>query len=224
MATAPHTHATSEAEEMYLITIAMAMEDGHEGPVPLPHLGREMDVSRVSANEMVKKLTGRGLLEYEPYRGVKLTTLGGRVAERVLRTRRLWATFLAEHLGLTPQQADDQACLLEHVTLPDAVDRLAEFLGDPNTGPLGRPIPSTTGQPTAQIGSPLTDLAIGDTATVVAVDGPRPAESFLASEGISPGVRLTVHATGVSGVLVDVGGGMVHLTDDLAAAVTVTTG
>ena len=56
------------------------------------------------------------------------------------------------------------------------------------------------------------------------MDGPKPAESFLASEGISLGVRLTVHATGVSGVLVDVDGGMVHLTDDLAATITVTTG
>ena len=41
MATQHHTvpdgtASTTESEQMYLITIAMAGEDGHEGPVPVP--------------------------------------------------------------------------------------------------------------------------------------------------------------------------------------------
>ena len=114
--------STSESEEMYLITVARAAEDGETGPIPIARVAKELHISVASANEMVRKLTARELLEYEPYRGVRLTDLGSRVAERVLRTRRLWATFLADHLGLTPVEADDQACLLEHVTLPDAVN------------------------------------------------------------------------------------------------------
>jgi DtxR family Mn-dependent transcriptional regulator len=212
---------TSESEEMYLITVARAAEEGATGPIPVAKVAQDLQISVASANEMVKKLTGRDLLEYEPYRGVTLTPLGARVAERVLRTRRLWATFLADHLGLTPQEADDQACLLEHVTLPDAVDRLADFLGDPNTGPLGKPIPSASDQTSTAV-ELLTDLGIGDHGAVAAIAGPKPALSFLASEGISAGTRLTVHATGATGVLVDVGDGMVHLTADLAASITVT--
>jgi DtxR family Mn-dependent transcriptional regulator len=214
---------TSESEEMYLITVARAAEEGATGPIPVAKVAQELQISVASANEMVKKLTGRELLEYQPYRGVTLTPLGARVAERVLRTRRLWATFLAEHLGLTPQEADDQACLLEHVTLPDAVARLADFLGDPHTGPLGKPIPSTTAS-TDPTTIRLADLAIGESGTVAGVDGAKPAMSFLGSEGITVGAKVTVHATGASGVLVDVGQAMVHLADDLASAVVVSRG
>ena len=213
---------TSESEEMYLITVARAAEEGATGPIPVAKVAQELQISVASANEMVKKLTSRDLLEYEPYRGVTLTSLGARVAERVLRTRRLWATFLAEHLGLTPQEADDQACLLEHVTLPDAVDRLADFLGDPHTGPLGKPIPAMDAEAAAPAATRLTDLAIGESGTVASVDGGKPAVSFLGSEGITPGARITVHASGASGVLVDVGQAMVHLADDLAGGVVVT--
>ena len=214
--------STSESEEMYLITVARATEEGATGPIPVARLAQSLTISVASANEMVKKLTGRGLLEYEPYRGVTLTPLGSRVAERVLRTRRLWASFLADHLGLTPQEADDQACLLEHVTLPDAVERLAEFLGDPATGPLGNRIPSKGSGPVTVASTSVTDLAIGEGGDVVSIDGPRPAVSFLASEGIDVGARIRVHATGTSGVLVEVGDRMAHLTHDLASGIIVT--
>ena len=119
---------TSESEEMYLITVARAAEDGRTGPVPVAMLAEHLGVSVASTNEMVRKLAARDLLTYEPYRGVELTPLGARVSERVLRTRRLWSTFLANHLGLSPTEADDQACLLEHVTMPEATERLAAAL------------------------------------------------------------------------------------------------
>jgi len=53
------TVATSESEEMYLITIARAGEDGWVGPVPIPQVADALGVTQVAANEMVKKLVGR---------------------------------------------------------------------------------------------------------------------------------------------------------------------
>lgn len=213
---------TSESEEMYLITVARAVEDGSPGPVPVAHVAKELKVSVASANEMVRKLTTRDLLEYEPYRGVSLTPMGARVAERVLRTRRLWATFLAEHLGLTPNDADDQACLLEHVTLPDAVDRLASFLGDPDTGPLGHPIPhgdATGARPRAT--RRLADLGVGSRFEVITVDGPKQASSFLEGEGIHAGTVGSVAAVGDAGMLIRVAEGLVHVGTDIAATIEV---
>lgn len=217
--------STSESEEMYLITVARSIEEGAVAPVPVADVARRLQVSVASANEMVRKLTVRNLLEYEPYRGVSLTPLGSGVAQRVLRTRRLWATFLAERLGLTPAQADDQACLLEHVTLPDAVERLAQFLGDPDTGPLGRPIPDRTGDPSPVAPNRcLADLAVGTAAAVTRIDGPPAVVSFLAAEGLIPGARVTVDASGAGGVLVRTGTGPVHVTAGLAAAIEVDPG
>ena len=127
---------------MYLITVAREDELGHDGPVRVAAIANALGVSVPSANEMIRKLDGRGLFSYEPYHGVRLTEAGRQVADQVLRTRRLWATFLADHLGFTPKDADDQACHLEHATSPEAADRLANFLGNPEAGPLGRPIPT----------------------------------------------------------------------------------
>ena len=139
---APELGETSEAEQMYLITVAREAECGRAGPVRVGRIAEVLKVSVPSANEMIRKLHNRGLLTYEPYRGVVLTAAGAQIAAQVLRTRRLWATFLVDHLGFSPAAADDQACHLEHATTPEAADRLATFLGNPEAGPLGNPIPA----------------------------------------------------------------------------------
>ena len=140
IAVMPELSSTTESEQMYLITVAQAVEAGVSGPVSISKIAQALGVSVPSANEMVKKLSGRNLLTYEPYHGVELTAVGSLLADQVLRTRRLWATFLAEHLGFSPVDADAQACHLEHATSAEAADRLSAFLGNPEAGPLGRPI------------------------------------------------------------------------------------
>ena len=119
---------------MYLNTVARACEDGFVEPVPMAEIAQRLEVSVPSVHEMVNKLSDRGLVTYEPYKGVHLTEPGMEIACRVLRTRRLWATFLVEHLGFEPEDADRQACELEHVTADEAVERLAAFLGNLETG------------------------------------------------------------------------------------------
>lgn len=127
---------------MYLITVARAIENGHRAPVPVPLVAETLAITRVSANEMTKKLVGRGFVDYQPYRGVSLTEAGNAIANRVLRRRRLWASFLAEHLGFSPTAADTVACEFEHITPGEVARRLAEFLGQPTVDPEGRPIPA----------------------------------------------------------------------------------
>jgi len=207
---------------MYLITVARAGEDGRSGPVPVADIAAELSVSVASANQMIRKLADRGLLSYEPYHGVELTDEGHRVADRVLRTRRLWASFLADHLGFSPGDADDQACHLEHVTSEEAADRLAAYLGNPEAGPLGRPIPAGALEPEPR--RPhlrLVDVAVGAIAEVVAIGGSDLALEFLAAEGLVPGATVTVTGAGESGWLIAVGGTVVHLSEDLAKAVEV---
>jgi len=214
---------TSESEEMFLITISRAIENGHEPPIPLPLLADELEISRVSANEMAKKLVARGFVEYEPYHGVVLTAEGSGVANSVLRRRRLWALFLAEHLGLSPAEADDVACEFEHVT-PGAVShRLADFLGDPRLDPEGRPIPaaaSTT--PVGPAERAVLDLEVGRRCRVVRVAGDSAMRSFLLDEGMTTGVEISLLAIGSDGgCLVTTPDGRVHLSRDVAASVVV---
>ena len=217
----PELLATTESEQMYLITVARETEAGAEGPVPVSRIAETLGVSVPSANEMIRKLDTRGLLTYEPYRGVLLSRAGERIAGQVLRTRRLWATFLVEHLSFSPAEADEQACHLEHATTPDAADRLSVFLGNPAAGPLGRPIPESTVVGTSQPRVLLNELGVGSQAEVTAVAGTDSVTRFLAAEGIAGGEKVSVLASGSSGILVEHKGGCVHLDPRVAGAVQV---
>ena len=221
LASAPELATTSESEQMYLITVARAAEAGTEGPVPISQIASELEVSVPSANEMVRKLDQRGLLSYEPYRGVRLSGAGHLIADQVLRTRRLWATFLADHLGVSPADADDQACHLEHATTPEAADRLATFLGNPAAGPLGHPIPATGASAPRRPTVSLTSVPVGGEVEVVALTADNKRRDFLVAEGIAAGSRLAVMASGASGILVEIKGKAIHLSQQLASQVEV---
>jgi DtxR family Mn-dependent transcriptional regulator len=184
---------TSESEEMYLLTVVRAEEDGHQGSLPVAELALTLGVSAASANEMVRKLERRGLVTYERYRGVDLTVGGRRIAARVLRVRRLWARFLADRLGMAPDEADALACRLEHVTPDAAIDRLDRFLDHPSVGPMGRPIPPGDGEPVVPIET-LAGAAVGSPVEVVSIEGDRETAAFLADAGIRVGAVVSIRA------------------------------
>lgn len=206
---------------MYLITIARAVEAGAEGPVSISRIADALGVSVPSANEMVRKLDNRGLLVYEPYRGARLSDIGRHLANQVLRTRRLWATFLAEHLGFSPTEADDQACHLEHATSTEAANRLAAYLGNPAAGPLGRPIPGDAPRQEPRHAVSLADVAVGNQVEVEAVSAAGRMLEFLKSEGLTPGAAVEIIAAGNTGLLVEVAGTQVHLSNGLVHTILV---
>jgi DtxR family Mn-dependent transcriptional regulator len=215
----PDTYLTSEAEEMYIITVARAIEDGVGPPVPVSTISGVLEVSSVSANQMIKKLEAAGLVVYTPYKGVALTGRGDQLANTVLRNRRLWGRFLADHLGLTPAKADEVACEMEHVTPDMVADRLASFLGDPTTGPTGKPIPAGSGS-TPSTTVALADVAVGESVTVAGV-GPDHG-TFLSSQGIDTGVEISILGVGADGsVLVQGPTAPLHVAAEVAAGVEV---
>ncbi|KAA3638188.1 MAG: metal-dependent transcriptional regulator [Armatimonadetes bacterium] len=213
------THIPTEAEEMYLITIARAVEDGSVPPIPVSDVARVLEVSSVSANQMVKKLEGLGLVDYTPYKGVSLTDEGSLLADSVLRSRRLWGLFLSEHLGLTPERADEVACEMEHVTPELVANRLAGFLGDPQFGPTGKPIPHARGA-AASDGVPLAEAPPGADMEVLEVAAPF--DAFLSSQGAVRGSIVAVLASAADGsVVLQTSNGPVQLAADAAAAIRV---
>ncbi len=220
--TADESIHTSESEEMYLITIARANEDGQDGPVPMTLVAEALGVSQVAANEMVKKLAARELVDYTPYKGVTLMPGGEAIAAGVLRRRRLWGVFLADHLGLSPEAADDAACEFEHVTPPEVEQRLASFLGEPAMGPQGRPIPAADapGGTRPGAGRPLRDAEVGSTVSVVRVDGGGTVAAFLHDEGVMAGARIAVVGRADDGTtLLAVGDRHIEISGEIAAAV-----
>lgn len=193
-------HIMSESEEMYLVVIARANENGLK-PVPLAQLALDLNVQPVSANQMIKKLEDAGKVHYTPYKGVELTTAGRREAARILRHRRLWEVFLAENLGFTPVEADEIACRLEHVVSDEVAERLSAFLGAPDASPQGKPIPASR-QPasvTPDLDLPLASCVAGAHLLVASVKAGETERSFLRQVGIAPGAALRLLAIQAGG-------------------------
>lgn len=209
----------SENVQMYLVNI-LRLSEG-EQPVPLSQLAAALDVSPISVNQMCRKLQDEGLVEYTPYRGVALTPTGGQLASRVLRGHRLWEVFLVEHLHLGWQEAHDVACLLEHDTPGWVAERLADFLHHPRVNPEGEPIPDATGTPSKKREQTLADLEVGQKGYYLRCTADDASGEFLVGQGLRPGARVQVLASGAQSLLVEVSGRKVTLDRLLAGTVQV---
>jgi DtxR family transcriptional regulator, Mn-dependent transcriptional regulator len=132
--------ALTDAIQDYLKEIYKLQEV--ETPVSVTALAREQGVAAGSASEMVKKLAALDLVEHEPYKGVRLTPAGERVAVEVIRHHRLLELYLAKTLGLHVDDVHDEADRLEHVLSEELEARIDSALGFPTHDPHGDPIPN----------------------------------------------------------------------------------
>src|SRR3954452_20566444 len=135
----------SSAVEDYAKAI-YALEQREHGAVSNNALAERMGVTPASASAMVKRLGGLGLVSHVPYRGVKLSAAGSKVALEVLRHHRLLELYLTETLGVPWDRVHDEAEVLEHVLSEDLEELIAVKLGNPTRDPHGDPIPTRDGR------------------------------------------------------------------------------
>ncbi len=141
----------SEAQEDYLKQVLL-LGSGGEGmgkledtlAVSTQDLADRMQVKPASVTGMLKKLAELGLVQYEAYRGVRLTEAGHKVALEVLRHHRLIEAYLHQALGYGWEEVHAEAEKLEHHISEAFERRIAEWLGHPSHDPHGDAIPSAT--------------------------------------------------------------------------------
>jgi DtxR family Mn-dependent transcriptional regulator len=163
------------------------------GAVSTNALAQRLDVTPASASGMVRKLDELGLVAHVPYKGVRLTAEGARLALEMLRHHRLLELYLAEALDMPWDRVHDEAEVLEHVLSEDLETLIAAKLGNPTRDPHGDPIPSAElvidDSPTES----LAGLEAGCSGTFVRVSDADPAMlRYLAERGIAPGDRFEV--------------------------------
>src|SRR3954447_8207557 len=152
-----------------------------------------MGVTAASASAMVKRLDGLGLVSHVPYRGVKLTDAGSKVALEVLRHHRLLELYLTETLGVPWDRVHEEAEVLEHVLSEELEELIAAKLGNPTRDPHGDPIPTRDGRIVEAETTALQDLAAGATARFVRVSDSDPEMlRYLAERGIAPDCEFEV--------------------------------
>ncbi len=135
---------TSTVED-YLKCIHREERIGQGRLVSTGRIAQKMDVAPGTVTAMMKTLTETGLIEYEPYLGVRLTDRGHKLAAHVLRRHRLVELFLVEIMGMDWSEVHQEAEILEHAVSDRLIDRMDGMLGHPTVDPHGDPIPSSTG-------------------------------------------------------------------------------
>ena len=182
----------SDAIEDYAKAIYSLARRG-DGSVSTTALAERLGVTPASVSAMVKKLAERDLAEHSPYRGVRLTPDGERVALEVLRHHRLLELYLAEHLGVPWDRVHEEAEALEHVLSEDLEARIAAKLGNPTHDPHGDPIPDADLRIDEGHTRSLGDLAAGAAGRFVRVSDADPEMlRYLGERGIAIGDELEV--------------------------------
>jgi DtxR family transcriptional regulator, Mn-dependent transcriptional regulator len=134
----------STSEENYIKSIYHLQQGS--GLVNTNSLAAEMQTKAASVTDMLKKLSAKKILQYEKYKGFKLTENGKKVALAVVRKHRLWEYFLVEKLGFEWDKVHDIAEELEHISSNELIEKLQHFLGNPSFDPHGDPIPDSNGK------------------------------------------------------------------------------
>ena len=155
------------SEENYIKSI-YHLQQG-TGLVNTNSVAAEMNTRPASVTDMLKKLKSKKLLQYEKYKGFKLSEAGKKAALAVVRKHRLWEYFLVEHLKFDWDKVHPIAEELEHISSEELVQRLDNFLGNPLFDPHGDPIPKSNGEIPTTVKTLLSEIEIGKSCRVVAV-------------------------------------------------------
>lgn len=179
--------------EIYRLSDRDGQPDGFVSTSALADL---LDVSAPAVNRMVIKLRDQGLLQHEPYQGIRLTETGQREALKQLRRHRIVEAFLTNVMGFGWHEIHEEADRISPTLTDIVVERMAEMAGNPTHCPHGEPIPTPEGTIPE-----LTDLLLPDApqGVMLAITRVRTREpdrlEYMAALELVPGAHLQiVHA------------------------------
>jgi DtxR family Mn-dependent transcriptional regulator len=207
---------------MYLKTIYNLEEK--MGSAKTGDVAKILEITPGSVTNTLEVLETKGLVVRDPYRGVKLTNSGRKIALLVFRRHRLAERLLTDVLHFNWTDSHDEACKLEHAISEPLASSIEKTLGGPLVCPHGNPIPNETGQVQPVNGQPLSELRSGESATVSRIpDENTSLLQYLSGLGMTPGTKIKVEEVAPfrGPMLVKVGASSYPLGPDVAAGIYV---
>lgn len=176
----------SPAMRRYAAEIYRLQQDYEQ--VSLSLLSSHVEASAQAISTMVKRLNKSGYLVHEPYKGVRLTVDGEKIAMPSLRRHRLTEVFLVKVMQYDWASAHELSDVFERGVNDELEDRIDELAGHPTRCPHGEPIPSKTGIMPQVKDEPLVNVPSGSDCIVSRV---RTHDSdklrYIAEIGLVPG-------------------------------------
>jgi DtxR family Mn-dependent transcriptional regulator len=181
----------STATEKYLETIYRLQ--GKTSKARTSDIVNTLNVAPGTVTNTVERLEKEGYVTHEPYRGVKLTERGRKIALQAVRRHRLSERLLTDILHVKWDRAHDAACKLEHGLTDEMIKPLEKALKHPRTCPHGNPIPTKCGGIIEEKSQTLTALNEHEKGSVVKVtDENADLLHYLDTLGLVPGASIEV--------------------------------
>ncbi len=157
-------------------------------------LANHLNMKASSITDMLKKLSEKGWVNYEKYKGASLNIDGEVIALSIVRKHRLWETFLVKKLNFKWDEVHEIAEQLEHIKSTELVERLDDFLGNPEFDPHGDPIPNKDHEITdSRKRSYLSEIEINKDVIIIGVkDSSAQLLQYLEKENMILGKNITV--------------------------------
>jgi DtxR family Mn-dependent transcriptional regulator len=154
-------------------------------------LAELLDVSAPAVNRMVTKLREIGLLEHEPYHGIRLTDEGRREALKQLRRHRIAESFLVKVMGFGWHEVYEEANRIASALSEPVTERMALMAGNPIGCPHGEPIPTLQGDLPELHDFLLTEAKQGDDLEITRIRTREPDRlEYIAALGLMPGTSI----------------------------------
>lgn len=184
----------SQTEENYLKALFNLAND--QGELGVSDLASLLQVSTPTVNSMIRNLSRQGLVNYEKYKPISLTTKGKKEAALVIRKHRLTEMYLVGKMGFGWEVVHEIAEQIEHIKSPAFFDRMDELLGHPTVDPHGSPIPDKQGKITWKSYKKLSDCKVGDIVKLSALtNSSEEFLLFLNSKKLNLGVQVKIDST-----------------------------
>jgi DtxR family Mn-dependent transcriptional regulator len=179
-----------EAEE-YIETIYRLQN--RKGVAKTKDLAQELHVVPGSITNTIEHLEKHNMVKHQPYKGVKLTVKGEKLALDILRRHRLAERLLTDILNAEWSDVHESACKLEHALTKEVIRLLEKRLGNPKFCPHGNPIPTEQGKIEEEECHPITEAGLNEIYKVTKiVNGKKEKLLALANKGIKPDIPLYV--------------------------------
>lgn len=155
-------------------------------------LSGALGLSRDHVASLLTKLETLKMMQAQQH-GFGLTAEGRAYALRIIRVHRLWERYFAEETGLQATEWHAEAEEREHYTTQEEAEALSKQMGNPLHDPHGDPIPTPSGELPPSLGTPLTDLPVGELARITHIeDEPELLYAQLVAQGLHPGMQIRV--------------------------------
>jgi len=155
----------------------------------------------IQVEEDLYELQKMGYIAIGEDKNINLTEMGRKTGECTIKKHKVLESFLTEMLGMEPDAASKEACILEHGASEDTIKRLKTYLG--GHGRCRRRIPHENHfQFHGCAGNPLTSFSEEETVKILCTKGGPGRTNRLHDLGVIPGETIEIKRKLSNGAMV----------------------